>query len=147
VISTFHASFVDYLITSGRAPENIRITLSSAHHDLANGCLEIMNSGLRFNIADCKTSHLLNSEQTLATVPAPLIYASLHWAHHIDAADDVTSLLPGFENLLFEMFLFWLEVLSVSGMGSRASSIISIALTSETAVSSSYSFDPYKCSL
>jgi hypothetical protein len=135
VVSTFHASFVDFLTTSGRAPENIRITLSSAHHDLANNCLKIMNTGLRFNIADCKTSYLLNSEQTLATIPAPLKYASLHWAHHIDAANDATSLLPSLEKFLFEKFLFWLEVLSVSGVSSRASSIISRALTSETAVS------------
>jgi hypothetical protein len=135
VVSTFHASFVDFLTTSGRAPENIRITLSSAHHDLADGCLKIMNSGLRFNIAECKTSYLFNSEQTLATMPAPLRYASLHWAHHMDAANDATPLLPDLENFLFEKFLFWLEVLSVSGVGSRASSIISRALTSETAVS------------
>jgi hypothetical protein len=136
VVSTFHASFVDFLTTSGRAPENIRITLSSAHRDLANGCLKIMNSGLRFNIADCKTSYLLNSEQTLATIPAALKYASLHWAHHIDAADDATSLLPGLENFLFQKFLFWLEVLSVSGVGGQASGIISRVLTSGTAVSS-----------
>jgi hypothetical protein len=146
VVSTFHASFIDFLTTSGRAPENIRITLSSAHQDLANGCLKIMNSGLHFNIADCKTSYLLNSEQTLATIPAALKYASLHWAHHIDAADDATSLLPGLEKFLFEKFLFWLEVLSVSGVGSRASPIISRALTSKTAVSSCRRFDPYECS-
>jgi hypothetical protein len=136
VVSTFHASFVDFLTTSGRAPENIRIALSSAHHDLANCCLEIINSGLRFNIADCKTSYLLNSEQFLVPIPAPLRYASLHWAHHIDAADDATSLLLGLENFLFQKFLFWLEVLSVSGVGSQASAIISRVLTSETAVSS-----------
>jgi hypothetical protein len=135
VVSTFHASFEDFLTTSGRAPEKMRITLSTAHRDLANGCLEIMNSDLHFNIAKCKTSYLLNSEQTLATIPAPVKYASLHWAHHINAADDATSLLPGLQNFLFVKFLFWLEVLSVSGMGSRASSIISRALTSETAVS------------
>jgi hypothetical protein len=136
VVSTLHASFVDFLTTSGRAPENIRITLSSAHRDLANGCLKMMNSGLHFNIADCKTSHLLNSEQPLAMIAAPLKYASLHWAHHIDGGDDATPLLPDLEKFLFEKFLFWLEVLSVSGVGSRASSIISRALTSETAVCS-----------
>jgi hypothetical protein len=131
VVSVFHASFVDFLTTSGRAPENIRISLSTTHRDLANRCLKIMDSGLRFNIANCKTSYLLNSEQTIATIPALLKYASLHWAHHIDAADDATSLLPHLESLLFEKFLFWLEVLSVSGMGSRAPSIISKAFTSE----------------
>jgi hypothetical protein len=135
VVATFHASFVDFLTTSGRAPENMRITLSTAHRDLADCCLKIMNTDLRFNIANCKTSYLLNSEQTLAAIPAPLKYACLHWAHHMHAADDATSLLPRLEKFLFEKFLFWLEVLSVSGMGSRASSIISRALTSDTVVS------------
>jgi hypothetical protein len=135
VVSTFHASFVDFLTMSGRAPENMRITLSAAHHDLAKGCLKIMNACLHFNIADCKTSYLLNSQQTLATIPAPLKYASLHWAHHIDSANDAISLLPPLEKFLFQKFLFWVEVLSVSGMGSRASSIISRVLTSENAVS------------
>ena len=133
VVSTFHASFVDFLTASGRAPENVKITLSSAHRNLANCCLEIMKTNLHFNIAECKTSYLLNSEQTLATIPTPLKYACLHWAHHIEAADDSASLLPLLEDFLFEKFLFWLEVLSVSGMCSRMSSIISRALT--TAVS------------
>ena len=136
VVSTFHASFVDFLTMSGRAPENIAITLSTAHHDLANGCLKIMNSSLHFNIANCQTSYLPNSEQTLATIPAALKYASLHWANHMDATDDITSLLPRLENFLFEKFLFWLEVLSASSMGSRASPIISRAL--QTAVSSNF---------
>ena len=144
VVSTFHASFVDFLIISGRAPENMMITLPAVHRDLANGCLQVMNSGLRFNIADCKTSYLLNSQQTLATIPGLLKYASLHWAHHIDAAGDATSLLPCLENFLFEKFLFWLEVLSVSGMGSRASSIISKVSTSETTVSCEF-IHHHKC--
>jgi len=127
VVSTFHASFIDFLTTSGRAPENMRIPLSTAHRDLANGCLKMMNTGLHFNIANCTTSHQLNSEQTLAAIPAPLKYASLHWAHHLDAANDASSLLPLLENFLFEKFLFWLEVLSVSGMVGRASSILARA--------------------
>jgi len=136
VVYTFHASFIDFLTTPGRAPENMRITLSTAHRDLANGCLQIMNSDLHFNIANCTTSHFLNSKQTLATIPAPLKYASLHWAHHLDAADDTCSLLPLLENFLFEKFLFWLEVLSVSGMAGRASSII--ARVSERTVSCNF---------
>jgi hypothetical protein len=42
----------------------------------------------------------------------------------MDAASNATSLLPHLENFLFEKFLFWLEVLSVSGMAIRAHSII-----------------------
>ena len=136
VVATFHASFADFLTTSGRAPENMRITPSTAHRDLANGSLKIMNSSLRFNIAGCRTSYLFNSEQELATISVAVKYASLHWAYHMDTADDATSLLSNLETFLYEKFLFWLEVLSASGMGSRASSIISRAL--QTAVSHSF---------
>jgi hypothetical protein len=101
VVSTFHASFVDFLTVSGCAPKDMMITLPTVHRDLANGCLQVMNSGLCFNIANCKTLYLLNSQQTLATIPALLKYASFHWAYHIDAADDATSLLPRLPLLLF----------------------------------------------
>jgi len=135
IVCTFHASFVDFLTTPGRAPEAMRVTLSAAHRDLANGCLQIMNSDLHFNIAECKTSYLPNSKQTLATIPARLKYSCLHWAHHIEAADNAPPLLSSLENVLLEKFLFWLEVLSVLGMAGLASSILSRVLTGETTVS------------
>jgi len=53
----------------------------------------------------------------------------------MEAADDARSLLPLLENFLFDKFLFWLEVLSVSGMGGRASSIIIRVMASERTVS------------
>lgn len=134
VVSTFHISFVDFLTMSGHAQENMRITLSTANTDLANGCLKIMNCDLHFNIAHCKTSYLLNSQQKFATIPILLKYSCLYWVHHIHEADDAISLLPHLENFLFEKFMFWLEVLSVIGMGGQASLIISRVLTSETMV-------------
>jgi hypothetical protein len=134
VVSTFHASLVDFLTTE-RASEKMRINLAVAHEDLANRCLGIMNSELRFNIADCKTSYLLNSEQTLATIPTSLKYSCLHWAHHIVAVEDPVPLMRQVENVLLEKFLFWLEVLSAIGMVSSASSSISRVLTTETTVS------------
>ena len=143
VVSTFHASFVDFLTTQGRAPEDIRVILSAAHRDLAGGCLHIMDSDLHFNIAECKTSYLPNSKQTLATIPTPLKYSCLHWAHHIVAANNVASLLADLENVLIEKFLFWLEVLSVLGMASVISSIISQLLIVEATVS--YSFFKFDC--
>ena len=135
VVCTFHASFIDFLTTSGRAPEDMRITLSAAHHDLVDGCLRIMNSDLHFNIAKCATSYLPNSEQMLATISAPLKYSCLYWAYHMEAADNAPSFLAHLENILADKFLFWLEVLSILGMTSLASSIISRALTTKTTVS------------
>jgi hypothetical protein len=133
VVSTFHASLVDFLTTE-RASEMIRIKLAVAHEDLANRCLEIMNSDLRFNIANCKTSYLLNSEQTLATIPTPLKYSCVHWAHHVVAVDNPVSLMLLVENVLLENFLFWLEVLSAIGMVSSASSSVVRMFNAETTV-------------
>jgi hypothetical protein len=120
VVSTFHASLVDFLTTE-RAPEKMRIKLAVAHEDLANCCLRIMDSDLRFNIANCKTSYLHNSQQTLAPIPMSLRYACLHWAHHVVAVDNSVPLMRHVEKVLLEKFLFWLEVLSATGMVNLAS--------------------------
>jgi hypothetical protein len=134
VVSTFHASLVDFLTTE-RASEKMRIKLAVAHEDLANRCLRIMNSDLRFNIASCKTSYLRNSQQTLAPIPTSLRYSCLHWAHHVVAVNNPVPLMRHVENVLLEKFLFWLEVLSAIGMVSSASSSIFRVLTAETTVS------------
>ena len=134
VVTMFHSSFADFLTAPGRAQESMMITLSVAHHDLADGCLKIMKSDLHFNIAECETSYLPNSKQHLATIAASLKYSCLHWGHHIAAADGA-SLLPQLEDVLFEKFLFWLEVLSVTRTIGLSSSILMRPMTSKTIVS------------
>jgi hypothetical protein len=134
IVSTFHAPLVDFLTTE-RASEKMRIKMAVAHEDLANRCLWIMKFNLRFNIVNCKTSYLLNSEQTLATIPTSLKYSCLHWAHHVVAVDNAVSLMLHVENILLEKFLFWLEVLSAVGMVRSASSSILRVITAETTVS------------
>jgi hypothetical protein len=134
VVSTFHASLVDFLTTE-RASEKMRIKLAVAHEELANRCLGIMNSDLRFNIANCKTSYLPNSEQTLATIPTSLKYSCLHWAHHVVAVDNPAPLMRRVEDVLLEKFLFWLEVLSAIGMVSSASISLFRVFSAETTVS------------
>jgi hypothetical protein len=113
IVSTFHAPLVDFLTTE-RASEKMRIKMAVAHEDLANRCLWIMKFNLRFNIVNCKTSYLLNSEQTLATISTSLKYSCLHWVHHVVAVDNAVPLMLHVENILLE-FLFWLEVLSRHG--------------------------------
>jgi len=65
VVSTFHKSFVDFLITPRRAPENQLISLSADPHDLASRCVEIMRSNLYFNMFQCEILYLPNSKQQL----------------------------------------------------------------------------------
>jgi hypothetical protein len=133
VVSTFHASLVDFLTTE-RASERMRIKLAVAHEDLANRCLGMMNFNLCFNIANCETSYLLNSEQTLATIPTSLKYACVHWAHHLVAVDNPVPLMGYVENVLLSKFLFWLEVLSAIGMVSSASISLFRVFTADTTV-------------
>ena len=137
VASTFHNSFVDFLTTPGRAPENQLITLSVGHYDLAHRCMVVMGSDLHFNISQCKTSYLPNSKQRLATISESLKYSSLNWAHHLTAVHDACALLTLLEDFLFQKFLFWLEVLSVVGTIGLASSIIMRTLTGDDTVSRS----------
>lgn len=134
VVSMFHASFGDFLTTPGRAPEDMVITLPTAHCILADGCLRIMSSNLHFNVAECHTSYLPNSKQPLATISPSLMYSCLHWAHHVVTADNVGSLLSFLESVLLQQFLFWLEVLSATGTVNLASSILMRVLTAETTV-------------
>jgi len=135
VVSTFHKSFVDFLTTPGRAPENQLITLSIGHYGLARRCMEVMGSDLHFNISQCKTSYLPNSKQQLATISESLKYSCLNWAHHLTATHDACALLMLLEDFLFQKFLFWLEVLSVVGVIGLTSSIIMRTLTGENTVS------------
>ena len=145
VVSTFHKSFVDFLTTPGRAPENQLITLPVGHYNLAHRCMEIMGSDLHFNISQCKTSYLPNSKQELATIPESLKYSCLNWAYHLTASHDTSALLMLLEDILFQKFLFWLEVLSLMRTIDLASSSIMRVLTGENTVSWIQYPDNYSC--
>ncbi|KAF4588662.1 hypothetical protein EYR40_010215, partial [Pleurotus pulmonarius] len=100
VVSTYHASFPDFLVrlkvdthwnngpTSNVLQELFQnhylpIGLSSGHHLLAIGCTTIMKAELKFNIVQCPSSFLRNSEQQLQQIEKALLYACLNWPYHI----------------------------------------------------------------
>jgi hypothetical protein len=53
VLSTFHASFGDFLTTTGRASDEMLINQSAAHTALFSNCIRVMESKLHFNISKC----------------------------------------------------------------------------------------------
>ncbi|KAF7367047.1 hypothetical protein MSAN_00963900 [Mycena sanguinolenta] len=73
VISTFHASFRDFLTTPGRAPNNLLIDLSAAEAHLFSNCMRVMSSELHFNVSKCPTSYFPNTSHKL-TIPLLLQY-------------------------------------------------------------------------
>jgi len=81
-LRTLHASFGDYLF--GRAVSHLRIPESYGHDILARGCLRrIAQDDLCFNVSRSPSSFMPNSA-VVPNLPLSLIYACLHWAHHID---------------------------------------------------------------
>ena len=131
-----HASFGDYL--NGRAPEHIKIATTLGHDVLVLGCLRrLACDDLCFNISQSVSSFGPNAEKTPDWVPLSLIYACLHWAHHIDAASDRSAFDEAVWKSFRKKFLFWLEVLSVLDKVGIAVGLLRIA---GSAVSQPYEF-------
>ncbi|KAJ7440850.1 hypothetical protein B0H11DRAFT_2252667 [Mycena galericulata] len=140
VLSTFHASFGDFLTTTGRTLDEMLISPPAAHAALFSDCVRIMDSELHFNVSNCPTSYFPNTHHKF-TIPALLQYVCLYWAHHIAAASateasDVevfitSSYLTSLQDVFLPEFLFWVEVLSAINKASAASSLIMKALTAK----------------
>ncbi|KAJ7924656.1 peptidase C14 [Mycena leptocephala] len=140
VLSTFHASFGDFLTTTGRASDEMLINLSAAHAALFSDCIRIMDSELHFNVSNCPTSYFPNTHHKLI-IPSLLQYVCLHWPHHIAAASaaeasDVEvfvtpSHLNSLQDVFFPRFLFWVEVLSAMNKASVVSSLIMTVSTAK----------------
>jgi len=121
-----HASFGDYLFERG--PQHIRIPASLGHDIFAHGCLKrLAQDDLCFNISQSRSSFEPNPKTAPDWIPLPLIYACLHWAHHVDAASNRSAFDEIIGRTFRSKFLFWLEVLSVMGKVGIASGLLRIA--------------------
>ncbi|EMD30831.1 hypothetical protein CERSUDRAFT_100947 [Gelatoporia subvermispora B] len=131
-ITTFHASFEDYLTSPARAPEAFRIDHSEGHEALATACIRIMASdALYFNVSGSRTSYLPNSQQTFALISTSLTYLCLHWVHHFIQVTDPSPLVASVYPVLHKKILFWLEVLSAKGHARLALGLLHRVLTAE----------------
>ncbi|KAJ7441363.1 quinon protein alcohol dehydrogenase-like superfamily [Mycena galericulata] len=130
VLSTFHASFGDFLTTAGRTSDEMLINPPAAHAALFSDCIRIMDSELHFNVSNCPTSYFPNTHHKL-TIPALLQYVCLYWPHHIAAASFKLSQLDSLQDVFMPKLLFWVEVLSAINKASVASSLIMKALTAK----------------
>jgi len=121
-----HASFGDYL--NDRAPPKLKIATTLGHDVLARGCLRRMAcDDLCFNISRSVSSFEPNPESAPDWIPLSLIYACLHWAHHIDAATIRSAFDEAVGRNFRGKFLFWLEVLSVLDKVGIATGLLRIA--------------------
>ena len=125
-VRVLHASVSDFLLF--RAPQHLRIAATLGHNTLACGCLRRMAwDDLCFNISRSRSSFDSNPKTLPDWIPLSLVYACLHWAHHIDAASDSSAFDEDVGRIFRRKFLFWLEVLSILGKVGAASGLLRIA--------------------
>ncbi|KZP34597.1 hypothetical protein FIBSPDRAFT_11673 [Athelia psychrophila] len=118
---TLHKSFPDYLTDPSRcSSEPWFVDVHEQHRALTIRSLRLMNSQLRFNICNLRTSHMLNKDvpdlltRIRSFIPESLSYVCRFWTDHLRKTPtgdrDILSLILEF----FEhRFLYWLEVLSL----------------------------------
>ena len=125
-LQTLHASFGDYLFERG--PAQLRITATLGHDLLAHGCLRRMAwDDLCFNVSRSHSSFEPNPKSASHKLALSLVYACLHWAHHIESASNRSAFDSELSRVFRTKFLFWLEVLSVLDKVGLASEILHIA--------------------
>ncbi|KAJ6485356.1 WD40 repeat-like protein [Mycena vitilis] len=120
VAQILHASFADYLMDPSRNKgEPWAIDMKTAHQKLSLGCLQILNTQLRFNICGLEDSHILNvdvpdiSIRVATNISAPLLYSSCFWGDHIAGSPFDPRILEDISHFFHSNFLFWMEVLSL----------------------------------
>jgi hypothetical protein len=118
-IRPVHLSFSEFL-TNKEASKEFYIDISKAQEALAFSALKVLvaKDGLQFNIAQIPSSYLKNSEldkNILSTIPAHLVYSSKFWTNHLNHLQSNSESLKMIHSLLFERFLFLLEVLTLAG--------------------------------
>ena len=117
-----HLSISDFFISSHC---EYQVDLQDANVQLGIACLNIMVEQLRFNICNLEDSRIPNADiedlpsRIAQNISDVLWYSSLHWSNHLcftpDNGDERVwgSLKEFFEGLYP---LFWIEVLSITGM-------------------------------
>ncbi|EJD02403.1 uncharacterized protein FOMMEDRAFT_168866 [Fomitiporia mediterranea MF3/22] len=121
-IRVCHPSFLDFIGSKNRSGQ---FWTASTELDLnmARQCLEIMLSGLKFNICNLETSYLPNAdvvnlhERIKRCIPDSLQYSCVYWMSHLSNVQTAEHQLRSKLQCLLcsEVSLFWLEVLSLMG--------------------------------
>ncbi|KAF9461750.1 hypothetical protein BDZ94DRAFT_1323097 [Collybia nuda] len=125
-IHTLHTSFRDFLMQSHSGI--FHIDFGEAHQCLAIACFDIMKMGLHFNICQLETSCIFNAnipkleDKIQKYIPIHLHYACMFWADHLEHSQPNETLKIECKVWMERQFLYWLEVLSLTGVVDTATS-------------------------
>ena len=142
-IVPLHTSFRDFL-TNKEKSGDFCVILRDSHRQLAHSCLGVLLKDLKFNICKLESSYLANKDvkdvnsRVDKYISPALLYACRFWDNHLEHIDFEIDLFGKLRTFFEEKFLFWLEVLSLTGnvrVASRAVSALNVWLASGQSVS------------
>jgi len=124
-VRVFHKSFPDFLTDPGRCTDHRFFIDPLVHHkEILVACFDVMKKRLKRNICKLDAYVVLSKIEDLPTLRATHIcetlkYACQYWTHHLakipcssDGGEDIQSAIKDF---FTTGFLFWVEVLSLTG--------------------------------
>jgi hypothetical protein len=127
-----HQSVADFLLDSGRSQDLwVDPQLYSLH--FAGSCLKLMNTKLKFNFFDLKTSYILNkdipelNDHIKSVKSTALDHASYFWASYLQKDCDKILQLEvqaAVEKFLMVHLLHWLEIMSLMGTVNHAAQLL-----------------------
>jgi hypothetical protein len=133
-ILSYHKSFSDFMFDPLRSKE-YRFNSHVHHRLLTESCFRVMNRGLRFNVADIRTSFILDSDnqelptQVKKNIPPVLSYCSRNWGYHLSTTtsttpDPLVNTLAAFLQL---RALFWIEAMNLLDVGGMCDPMLRVA--------------------
>jgi hypothetical protein len=128
-VRPLHASLTDFLTDRERSGK-FYVDPASQHQTLALASWRVMNAELQFNICKLETSDKTNrdvddlNDRISQHIPPHLSYACHFWADHARQMVFESTAVDILKPLLHQHFLHWLEVLSLIGHLSSASSAL-----------------------
>ncbi|EUC53958.1 vegetative incompatibility protein HET-E-1, putative [Rhizoctonia solani AG-3 Rhs1AP] len=118
LVTTFHASFPDYMFDATRSKEYF-CDATACHLSLSHLCFDCIDRAPGFNICGLESSFLPGSRvadldaRVQKAIPAELFYACRHWAAHLNFAGDSPDLPRRLEGFLSARLLIWMEVMNL----------------------------------
>jgi Cdc6-like AAA superfamily ATPase len=130
-VRAYHPSFLDFI--EGKLASGLQFSLARVHRLMFNGCMQTMDTELKFNICQLYDASLLNKnvpdldDRICSSISEALQYSSLFWIAHLSNSDlkhdgQAISSVSGL--LGTEKFVFWLEVLSLLGAVGQGCTIL-----------------------
>ncbi|CAE6478479.1 unnamed protein product [Rhizoctonia solani] len=130
-ISTFHASFPEYILDSSRSGQ-FACNAQVHHRRTAELCLvRIQQHKPQFNICSLVTSYMFDEDaitdaEVKMAIPSDLIYACQHWATHLELGGDceLDKQLRVLEEFLSNRLLLWMEIMNLTKRAEKSIEIL-----------------------